>query len=106
MLWRVSLARTGCNAILLLMVRCRVSSTQLSLSADIRSAPLTRRCRIIDITQVVAEGAGQEMMATSDTAERDPSGNLVLSDVGLWMASATRKHFKDLELVRLSPPLP
>jgi hypothetical protein len=57
------------------------------------------------IKQVVAEGAGQEMMATSETAERDASGNLVLSDVGLWMASATKKHFKAKELVRL-PHLP
>lgn len=54
------------------------------------------------ITQVVAEGAGQEMMATSETAERDPSGNVILSDVGLWMASQTKKYFKDRELVRLS----
>ena len=40
------------------------------------------------------------MASATHETERDASGNVVLSDVGLWLAAKTRKHFKDLNLVR------
>uniref|UniRef100_A0A0D9WDM4 ATP-dependent 6-phosphofructokinase n=1 Tax=Leersia perrieri TaxID=77586 RepID=A0A0D9WDM4_9ORYZ len=45
---------------------------------------------------VVAEGAGQDLIAKSmsfaDT--HDPSGNKVLLDVGLWLCAKIKEHFK------------
>nr|GMD42731.1 ATP-dependent 6-phosphofructokinase 3-like [Ipomoea batatas] len=40
------------------------------------------------IVIVIAEGAGQELLAaeTSSAAERDASGNRLLKDVGLWLS--------------------
>ena len=34
---------------------------------------------------VVAEGAGQELIETSSTS-RDPSGNQLLHDIGMWLS--------------------
>lgn len=43
---------------------------------------------------VVAEGAGQELMAATE-AERDASGNLKLNDIGLFMRGRIEAHFAD-----------
>jgi len=40
---------------------------------------------------VVAEGAGQELLAV--TSERDPSGNVKMGDIGTFLRDATKKHF-------------
>ncbi len=40
---------------------------------------------------VAAEGAGQELLAA--TAERDPSGNLRLGDIGAFLRDAIKGHF-------------
>jgi len=42
---------------------------------------------------VVAEGAGQDMLQDSEHAERDPSGNIVLKDVGTFLRDGIKKHF-------------
>jgi 6-phosphofructokinase 1 len=41
---------------------------------------------------VVAEGAGQELMAK--TAERDASGNVKYGDIGIFLRDAIKDHFK------------
>jgi len=41
---------------------------------------------------VVAEGAGQDLMARS--GERDPSGNIKYGDIGIFLRDAIRDHFK------------
>jgi 6-phosphofructokinase 1 len=41
---------------------------------------------------VVAEGAGQELLAA--TAERDASGNSKLGDIGIFMRDVIKEHFK------------
>jgi 6-phosphofructokinase 1 len=40
---------------------------------------------------VAAEGAGQELLAA--TAERDPSGNVRLGDIGVFLRDAIKAHF-------------
>jgi len=42
---------------------------------------------------VVAEGAGQELLAA--TAEHDASGNLKLGDIGMYLRDAIKGHFAD-----------
>jgi 6-phosphofructokinase 1 len=42
---------------------------------------------------VVAEGAGQEMMADGGTPARDPSGNVKLKDVGTFLRDRIIAHF-------------
>ncbi|CAA6666077.1 unnamed protein product [Spirodela intermedia] len=44
---------------------------------------------------VVAEGAGQELIAESmrSTDLQDPSGNKLLLDVGLWLSQKIKEHF-------------
>jgi 6-phosphofructokinase 1 len=41
---------------------------------------------------VVAEGAGQDLLA--ETAERDASGNVKYGDIGIFLRDAVRDHFK------------
>ena len=41
---------------------------------------------------VVAEGAGQDLMATSQ--ERDASGNVKYGDIGVFLRDAIKDHFK------------
>jgi len=40
---------------------------------------------------VVAEGAGQELLAV--TSERDPSGNVKMGDIGTFLRDAIKRHF-------------
>ncbi|KAL9176773.1 hypothetical protein ABFS82_01G017300 [Erythranthe guttata] len=40
---------------------------------------------------VIAEGAGQELLAAKD--EQDASGNKLLQDVGLWISQKIKDHF-------------
>jgi 6-phosphofructokinase 1 len=40
---------------------------------------------------VVAEGAGQDLLSSTD--ERDPSGNAKLGDIGMWLRDAIRLSF-------------
>jgi 6-phosphofructokinase 1 len=42
---------------------------------------------------VVAEGAGQDLMARQD--ERDASGNIKLRDIGVFLRDAIVKHFRE-----------
>lgn len=46
---------------------------------------------------VVAEGAGQELLAGA-SGEHDPSGNVKLGDIGVFLSSAIRKHFSALAM--------
>jgi 6-phosphofructokinase 1 len=41
---------------------------------------------------VVAEGAGQDLMQSEDDAH-DPSGNVRLKDIGVWLRDRIRTHF-------------
>jgi 6-phosphofructokinase 1 len=54
---------------------------------------------------VVAEGAGQELMAK--TRERDASGNIKYGDIGVFLRDAITKHFKqrgtDITLKYIDP---
>ena len=43
---------------------------------------------------VVAEGAGQELFPVG--ADKDPSGNAKLQDIGLFLSAAIKTHFKTL----------
>ncbi len=43
---------------------------------------------------IVAEGAGQEIL-DADPAQRDPSGNVVLVDIGIYLAQAIKRYFKE-----------
>jgi 6-phosphofructokinase 1 len=42
---------------------------------------------------VVAEGAGQELLA-SDTTKKDASGNVVLQDIGIYLRDQIKEYFK------------
>ncbi|XP_057768391.1 ATP-dependent 6-phosphofructokinase 1-like isoform X2 [Salvia miltiorrhiza] len=42
---------------------------------------------------VIAEGAGQELLSRSSTAQQDASGNKLLHDVGLWISQRIKDHF-------------
>lgn len=46
---------------------------------------------------VVAEGAGQELVAESlrATDNKDASGNKLLDDIGLWLSQKIKAHFKN-----------
>ncbi|XXG48203.1 hypothetical protein AAC387_Pa02g2715 [Persea americana] len=50
---------------------------------------------------VLAEGAGQDLMAESmrSTAQQDASGNKLLSDVGLWISQKIKDHFTKIKKV-------
>jgi len=56
--------------------------------AKLRERILVRRHAVI----VVAEGAGQDLMQSEDD-ERDPSGNVKLKDVGVWLRDRMKAHF-------------
>jgi len=43
---------------------------------------------------IVAEGAGQEIL-NADPSQRDPSGNVVLVDIGIYLAKAIKQYFKE-----------
>ena len=45
---------------------------------------------------VVAEGAGQHLMA--ETAEKDPSGNPVFGDIGLFLKSKINEYFRSRKI--------
>src|SRR4051794_6120211 len=45
----------------------------------------------------VAEGAGQELLA-SDLADRDASGNLKLKDIGLFLREKIESYFKSQDI--------
>ena len=44
---------------------------------------------------VIAEGAGQDILANLDQGEVDKSGNRVLKDIGLYLANEFKSAFKD-----------
>lgn len=44
---------------------------------------------------VIAEGAGQELLSESRN-EKDPSGNQLLKDVGLWISSKIKVFLSTL----------
>ena len=46
---------------------------------------------------VVAEGAGQDLIATANR-ERDASGNAKLHDIGLFLCDRVKSHFRACEL--------
>jgi len=43
---------------------------------------------------VVAEGAGQELIAGSEPADRDASGNVVYENIGTYLKNRIREHFR------------
>ena len=45
---------------------------------------------------VVAEGAGQDLMARSE--ERDASGNVKYGDIGVFLRDAIARHFQELQI--------
>jgi len=47
---------------------------------------------------VVAEGAGQHLLPR-DEDNRDPSGNIVLSDIGIFLAGRIKEYFKNRKYV-------
>src|SRR5262249_2463983 len=47
---------------------------------------------------VVAEGAGQELMADGGTPARDPSGNVKLKDIGTFLRDRILAHFTAKEI--------
>ncbi len=47
---------------------------------------------------VVAEGAGQHLMADDEAAGRDASGNVALQDIGVFLKAAIKRHFAEREL--------
>jgi len=69
---------------------CLVPEVSFSLDGFLRNLEerLQRRGHAV---VVVAEGAGQELLAA--TSERDPSGNVKLGDIGTFLRDATKKHF-------------
>jgi len=69
---------------------CLVPEVSFSLNGFLRNLEerLQRRGHAV---VVVAEGAGQELLAA--TSERDPSGNVKLGDIGTFLRDATKKHF-------------
>jgi 6-phosphofructokinase 1 len=69
---------------------CLVPEVPFTLDGFLRSldARLARRGHAV---VVAAEGAGQELLAA--TAERDPSGNVKLGDIGIFLRDAIKKHF-------------
>ncbi|KAG0623473.1 hypothetical protein M758_3G177000 [Ceratodon purpureus] len=44
----------------------------------------------------VAEGAGQDLMASLSNGATDASGNPVLGDIGVHLTKEVKKHFKDI----------
>ncbi|KAK9809983.1 hypothetical protein WJX72_002965 [[Myrmecia] bisecta] len=50
----------------------------------------------------LAEGAGQDILAKG-AKETDLSGNPILQDVGVWMKSQLKKHFKDADIKYIDP---
>lgn len=69
---------------------CLVPETPFTFSGLLRSLEQRLRRRGHAVV-VVAEGAGQELLATS--GERDASGNLKLGDIGTCLRDAIRGHF-------------
>jgi 6-phosphofructokinase 1 len=69
---------------------CLVPEVAFSLKGFLRSLEerLTGRGHAV---VVVAEGAGQEMLAAN--AERDASGNVKYGDVGVFLRDAIKEHF-------------
>ncbi|CAA7397926.1 unnamed protein product [Spirodela intermedia] len=43
---------------------------------------------------VVAEGAGQDLIPPPPTKEKDPSGNVVFSDIGAWLKTELRRWWE------------
>jgi 6-phosphofructokinase 1 len=69
---------------------CLVPEVPFTLDGLLRNLEqrLTKRGHAVI---VVAEGAGQELLAA--TAERDASGNAKLGDIGTWLRDAIKGHF-------------
>lgn len=44
---------------------------------------------------VIAEGAGQDILQSSDEVGTDASGNPILADVGVWLRDEVKRHFKE-----------
>eukprot|EP00894_Picocystis_sp_ML_P001334 jgi/Pico_ML_1/51851/g360.t1 len=44
---------------------------------------------------VIAEGAGQDILQSSDEVGTDASGNPILSDVGVWLRDEVKRYFKE-----------
>jgi len=77
---------------------CLVPETPFTFSGLLRSLEdrLRRRGHAV---VVVAEGAGQELLATS--GEHDASGNLKLGDIGTCLRDAIRGHFSGVMEINL-----
>jgi len=56
------------------------------------------------VVMCVAEGAGQDILATGDQ-KSDASGNPILKDAGLWLRSEVKRHFKDVDVKYIDPSM-
>ena len=46
---------------------------------------------------VVAEGAGQDLLADPNNSATDPSGNVKLKDIGAFLVAQTKSHFRGID---------
>jgi 6-phosphofructokinase 1 len=69
---------------------CLVPEVPFALDGFLRTLE-QRLARSGHAVVVAAEGAGQELLAT--TAERDPSGNVKLGDIGTFLRDTIKGHF-------------
>jgi 6-phosphofructokinase 1 len=69
---------------------CLVPEVPFTLSGLLRNLEERLQSRGHAVV-VVAEGAGQELLAA--TAERDASGNVMLGDIGLFLRDTIKGHF-------------
>ncbi len=67
-----------------------VSFTMEAFLASLKKRLERKRHAVI----VAAEGAGQELMEKTD--ERDPSGNIRLGDIGLFLKNGIENYFKEV----------
>ena len=72
---------------------CLIPESRFTLSALLAALRerLTQRGHAVI---VVAEGAGQELLA--GTGERDASGNIRYSDIGIFLRDSIKQHFKEI----------
>jgi len=74
---------------------CLVPEVPFTLDSFMRSLEERLQLRGHAVV-VVAEGAGQELLAA--TAERDASGNAKLGDIGLFLRDTIKGHFRRREI--------
>jgi 6-phosphofructokinase 1 len=106
-----ALAMSDVNFVLIPEVSFKLEGESGFLNA-LRLRLLRRRHAVV----AVAEGAGQEYLQQNQ--QRDPSGNLVLQDIGVFLKERINSYFKNISMeinlryidpsyaIRSMPPLP